>query len=104
MAGPVYKLFLAKPTAAYYQLSADEQRNFVAKAEAALAEVGGKRLVFCNSGWSSEQWPSFGVEEFPDIAAIQKFREALDALNLSLYLDSMTVLGTRFEEVKGQGG
>jgi len=53
--------------------------------------------VFCNAGWSTEQWAEFGVEEFPDLAAVQQFRQALDDINWFRYVDTRTTLGTTLE-------
>ena len=94
MAQPIYKLFLFKNTEAYYQLSEDERNGILAKLDAAFQKVGGTRLVMCNSSWSSEQWPVFGVEQFPNIEAVQQYAEALNELNLARYVESMSVLGT----------
>ena len=41
MAQPIYKFFMAKFTDAWYQLSEQEQKNFVAKYDRALAKAGG---------------------------------------------------------------
>ena len=46
---------------------------------------------------ASEQWPVFGVEEFPNIEAVQEYAEALKELNLARYVESMTVLGTELQ-------
>ncbi len=63
----------------------------------ALEKVGGKRIVVCNSRWSTEQWPFFGIEEFPDIEAEQKHTQLLDEFNWFRYVDAMTVLGTEWQ-------
>jgi len=97
MAQPIYKLFLIKPLEASYQLSQEEKDSLFAKVDEALKKVGGKRIVVCKSGWSSEQWPFFGVEEFPDIEAVQKHSELLDELNWFRYIESTTVLGTEWK-------
>lgn len=97
MAGPIYKLFLFRNTEAYYQLPEEERNTALAKLDAAFQKVGGKRLIMCDSSWSSEQWPVFGVEEFPNIEAVQQYAEALKELNLARYLESMSVLGTKLE-------
>jgi hypothetical protein len=97
MAGPVYKLSIADFLEAWYQLSQEEQDNFLAKMSKALEEVGGKRLILCDSRWSSEQWVGFGIEEFPDIEAEQKYAKALEDLNWFRYFKSMTLLGTESE-------
>ena len=97
MAQPIYKLFLVKSSEAWHQLSQEEQDSLMAKVNEALEKVGGKRIVLCNSSWSSEQWPFFGVEEFPDIEAVQKHSELLDELNWLRYIETITVLGTEWQ-------
>lgn len=94
MSGPIYKLFLFRNTEAYYQASEEERNEFLGKLKTAFEKAGGKRLVTCNSSWSSEQWPVFGVEMFPDIEAVQQYSEALNELNMPRYVESMSVLGT----------
>jgi hypothetical protein len=95
MAGPIYKLFMAKPSQAAYKVSQEEWPKLIAKIEEALEKVGGKQVIACNSGWASEQWTFWGVEEYPDIEAVQKHTELLNELNWFQYVDSFTVLGTK---------
>jgi hypothetical protein len=94
MAKSIYKVFLARPTEALYQLSPEEQDRLMAKVDEALGKAGGKRVVMCDSTWASEQWPYFGVEVFPDIEAVQKYAELLGEFNWFRYMKSMTLLGT----------
>jgi hypothetical protein len=94
MAQAVYHLFLVKPSEAWYQLSQEEQAKLFAQVNEARDKVGGKVIVTCNSRWASEQWPFWGVEQFPDIEAIQKLTELLSAFNWFRYMESMTLLGT----------
>jgi hypothetical protein len=97
MSGPIYKVFLFRNTEAYYQASEEERNEFLGKLEAAFQKVGGKRLVMCNSYWSSDQWSVFGVEVFPDIEAVQQYAEAMNELNMPRYVESMSVLGTELQ-------
>src|SRR5262245_40204858 len=98
MAGPIYKVFLGKLNAAWYRLSADEQRQLVQQVNAALANAGGKRLVLGDASWSSDQWQVAGVEEFPSIEAVQQFTAALQKLNWPQYHDSISALATDLTE------
>ena len=82
---------------AWYQLSQEEQNSLVAKLNEALEKVGAKRPILCNSNWSSDQWSIAGVEEFPNIEAVQKFAAALQELNWFRYCESTNVLGTKLE-------
>ena len=94
MSESVYKSFQLRPTEAWYQLSKEEQRLLTAVAEA-LEGVGGKQVVLCSSGWSNEQWPFFGLEEFPDLGAVQRHQQILLDLDWARYVESRTTLGTR---------
>ena len=97
MAGPIYKLFQAKFTEAWYQLSPEEQQQRIAQVNKALDQVGAKRMLLCNSAWSNEQWSAFGVEEFPDIEALQKHSQILNDLQWDRYLTGVTALGIPWE-------
>jgi hypothetical protein len=97
MSKPIYKSFLIRPKDAWYQLSQEQQDKLFAKLGEALEKVGGKPVLYCDSRWSSEQWQWFGVEEFPDIAAVQKLSEIHSELNWHRYIDSFSVLGTEYE-------
>ena len=97
MAQPIHKLFMAKSSQAGYQLSQEEWQKLAGKVEEAFTKVGGKRVIACNSGWASEQWTFWGVEEFPDLEAVQKYTELLNELHWFQYTDALTVLGTKQE-------
>lgn len=82
---------------AWYQLSQEEQSNLLAKVDEAREKVGGKMIIFCNSGWCSDQWPSWGVEQFPDLEAVQKHTSLLNELNWFQYGESVSLLGTEWQ-------
>jgi hypothetical protein len=97
MAQKIYKMFQVKRfLEPWYQLSKDEQDELVAKVNQALEDVGGKRLVLCDALWSSDML-CFGVEEFPDIEAVQKHAQLLAELNWFRYTESEAVLGTEWQ-------
>ena len=62
----------------------------------ALNKAGGKELIICSAAWSNERWPFFGVEEFPDLEAVQRHEDILTDLNWARYMESRTTLGTEF--------
>jgi hypothetical protein len=97
VAGPIYKLYMGKMTEAWYQLSEEEQESLLAKVEEARRRVGGKTVVAGSSAWSSEHCEWFGVEEFPDIEAVQKHAQELIEMDWYRHIDSMSVLGTEWE-------
>ncbi len=97
-AQPIYKLWLMKNTEAWYQLSDEERQAIGRKLEQAIEQVGGKLVLGCYSGWASEQWQAFGVEEYPNIEAVQQLTALHHEMNWFRYIDSMTLLGTKWEE------
>jgi hypothetical protein len=97
IAQPIYKLFMGRFSEAWYDLSQEEQNRLLAKLNEALEKVGGKRQILCDSSWSSDQWSFAGIEEFPNIEAVQKFTAALKELNWFRYCESTNVLGTKLE-------
>jgi len=96
MSQPIYKMFMLRNTEAYYQASEEERNEFFSKLGAVFDKVGGKRLVFCDSYWSSDQWQAFGVEVFPNIEAVQQYTQAMNELNMPRYVESVSLLGTEF--------
>ena len=98
MAQKIYKLFLNKRLLEpWYQLSKEEQDELMGKLNKALERVCSNRIVLCHSSWSSEQVKVFGVEEFPDIEAVQKLSQLLAELDWYRYYESESVLGTEWQ-------
>ena len=93
---PIYKLWMMKPTEAYFRLSEQERDALAAKSADALKQVGGKTIIMCTPMWSAEQWALFGVEEFPDIEAVQKHTEFLFAMQWLRYMEGVSMLGTQW--------
>jgi hypothetical protein len=97
MSEPIYKIFMGRFLPDWYQLSHEEQQSVLAKLNEALEKLGAKRPILCNTYWSSDQWAWAGVEEFPNIEAVQKYMAALHELNWGRYVESTNVLGTKWE-------
>jgi hypothetical protein len=93
MATPIYKGFLARLTEAWYALSPEEQEIIIRKVDEAREAVGGKTVILCDSSWSSEEWPTFGIEVFPSIEALQKHTVMLTDANWYRYVESISLLG-----------
>ena len=98
MTGPLYKLWQSKWTAAWYELSPDQQNALIAQVNEALERVGGKSIILCDASWTTEQWPVFGVEEFPNLEALQEHSAILASFNWPRYMESTTVVGTAWRE------
>lgn len=94
MAQQIYKSYYANAREAWYQLSKAEQDSLLQKVVAALAKVGGKSIVNCNSGWSTDAYQLFGLEVFPSLEAAQEHNKLLNELNWFRYLDGFSILGT----------
>jgi len=77
----------------------EEQKDLMTKVNEALEKVGGKRIVLCNATWANDQLVGFGVEEFPDIEAVQQHTQLLTELNWFRYVESETALGTEWQPV-----
>ena len=97
MAGTVYKLWMFRYTDAWYQLSEQERSGYFSKIQKAYEKVGGKLVIACTSAWSSEQWLMFGLDEFPDVEAVQKFTDILNEQDHFRYIESVSILGTKWE-------
>jgi len=87
-------MFMFRNTEAYYQASEEERNEVLGKLGAAFEKVGGKRLVWCNSYWATDQWQVFGIEVFPNIEAVQEYAQAMNDLNMPRYVESISILGT----------
>ena len=95
MSQKIYRLWRVKRFCEpYYQLSIEEQNDLLAKDKNAREEVGGKRIMVCDSAWSNEQILMFGIEEFPNIEAVQKHSKILMEHDWGRYLVSDSILGT----------
>jgi hypothetical protein len=95
MAQPLYRLWMVRPKEAWYALSDDEQRRHLAQATEALEKVGGRLVMACDAGWATEQWSHFGLEEYPDLDAVQRHQQILGEIKWLRYFESMTLLGTQ---------
>ena len=88
---------MGRRSEAWFQLSKEEQDGFEAKLNEALEKVGAKRPILCDTNWSSDQWLFAGIEEFPNIEAVQNYTAAVSELNLFRYVEATSVLGTKME-------
>jgi hypothetical protein len=95
MAKPIYKLWQSRWTEAWHALPEGEQQRLLSEVTQALETAGGKELVLCNSAWSNERWPFFGLEEFPDLDAVERHAQLLLDLNWARYMESRTTIGTQ---------
>lgn len=92
---PVIKIWFAKIKEAYFRLSEEERNSIESKRVKKFEELGGKLLVGGTPYWSNEEWAVFGVEEFPDVEAVQEYAEFMIGLGWLRYFESKTYLATR---------
>ena len=97
MTGPIYKMFHARWTEAWYQLSQEQRDTIFQQMTETTEKLGIKSTVVCDSSWNSDRWLFWGVEEYPDMAAVQEYTKCLVELNWFRYVDSETLLGTRVQ-------
>lgn len=95
---PIYKLYLMKPKEAWFALTKDEQRALI-KSDSELSQkmmrqFGGRAVLSCDCFWSTEDWLLFGVEEYPDIEAVQESTRAFREMGWFKYFESRILLGT----------
>jgi hypothetical protein len=93
--GRVFKLWMASPTLAYYQmdLKSEAATAIMAQQQTHFAQVGGKPIIFANS-FSSERYQFFGLESFPSLDAVREYSKCLDELKWHQYLEGDILLGT----------
>ena len=94
MAQTIYKIWQSRFTEAWHGLSQEEQQRLLGLVFEALSTVRGKELLICSAAWSNERWPFFGLQQFPDLEAVQTHQQILTDLNWGRYSESRTTLGT----------
>ena len=97
MSGPIYKLWMFKPTEAWYKLSKEERDNLANKALEDIEKAGGKSVLICDPTWSTERWWLFGIDEYPDIEAVQRLTELLVDRDHYRYIEVESMLGTKWQ-------
>jgi hypothetical protein len=97
VAGPIYKLWMSRFKEPWFELSEEEQKGYIAKLYELREQVGGKEVITCDPFWADHTWTRFGVDEYPDIEAVQKSTELLNELQYSRYVEAVSMLGTNYE-------
>ena len=97
MAEPIVKFAQLRLTEAGYQLSEEQLHALRVKGRQSFEKVGGKRLVACRSRWASVEWGGFGLQEFPNIEALQEHMVDLEELQWFRYFEVRSILGTHWQ-------
>ncbi len=96
--GPIYHLFIVRGyREAYYQLSQEEREQLWARVGESGRAAGAKVLVGCYSRWSNEVYPAWGVEEFPDLQAVQQSARTNEKNEHFRYIEAETYNGNLME-------
>ena len=74
-------------------MSQEELAETMKKHDAIMKEVGAVNIIWCNSYWCNEAYPTFGIDVYPNIEANMKMLQALDELGWRQAVDSFTLLG-----------
>ena len=93
---PIYKVWMHKPSDAYLQLSEQEQNAVLAKLGDLAKQCGGKPILQCFSAWSNQEWPIFGLEEWPNVEALQRYHSLIYETGLARYGEDWSLLGTKW--------
>jgi hypothetical protein len=93
MAQPIYKVWLTRPTEAWYALTQAEKDKLMTAHGEAAKEAGLKPVINCDSSWCSDMWLFWGVEKYPSMKAEKKFHALLVKLDWFRYFESLTLLG-----------
>ena len=99
MSERIYKHYQMKAREPWYQLSEAEQRQLLGRIEEALEQVGGRSVLVCFSAWSNEQVEYWGVEEYPDLAAVQSLAQIHEEIGWYRYVESTSILGTALPQI-----
>lgn len=92
----VFKLWMGRPTMAYYQLDDKNVAASTARQQAAFTKVGGKILVSAGC-FSSERYLGFGIEYYPSLDAVREYAGALWDMKWHQYIEADILLGTLWE-------
>ena len=96
MAGPIYKFYQSRMTEAWFQLSEEEQNAHMTKTQEELTKAGGKTILACTPVWSNESWHVCGVEEFPDVDAVQNYAQVLYQMKHFRYMKGTSMLAVKW--------
>ena len=101
----VIRVMFVKIKPAYFELSEEEQKEFMRKDRERMEELGYKLHFLIDCSWSNDEWQFIGVEEWPSMEAVQeiaKFHE--ENLEASKYAEYQTYLGTPVYDEYTQSG
>jgi len=92
---PIIRVFFARLKEAWFEYSEEEKQEYMGKDRENIKELGGRLMAMCDCRWSNDEWQFFGVEEWPNMEAVQKRVKFEDEeLESSRFVKRMTFLGS----------
>jgi hypothetical protein len=101
----IIRLMFVKIKPAYFELSEEEQQEFMRRDRERMEALGYKLRFMLDCSWSNKEWQFIGIEEWPSMEAIQqieRFHE--EELESSKYAEYKTFLGTPVYDAYTQSG
>jgi hypothetical protein len=90
---PLYKLYLFKRTAQYYDLSQAGWAQLSAEILSQQRALGVRDLFNAEMAWSNEHYEFFGVEFYPSLEAARNYTHCLQKLGYYRYVTGDSFLG-----------
>jgi hypothetical protein len=91
----IIRIMFVKLKKEYFELSEEEQQEFMRKDRERMEELGYKLHFMLDCSWSSNEWQFIRIEEWPSMESIEKiFNFHEEELKASKYGEYKTYLGT----------
>jgi hypothetical protein len=101
----IIRIMFAKIKPAYFELSEEEQQEFMRKDRERMEELGYKLHFMLDCSWSNKEWQFIGIEEWPSMEAIEKIEKFHEEeLEASKYAEYKTYLCTPVYDEYTQSG
>ena len=91
-------------TEAWHQLSDGERQAWWEKLEAITDRAGGEWLIQCDSRWADEEYPFWGVMEYPSLEACRQAVAENEEAGWYRYIVATTLLGMDMHFQPGERG
>ena len=101
----IIRIMFAKIKPAYFELSEEEQQEFMRKDREKMESLGYKLHFMLDCSWSNEEWQFIGIEEWPSMEAIEEINKFYEEeLDTSKYAEYKTYLATPVQDEYTQEG
>lgn len=90
---PLYKLYLFRRTAKYFETSPQEMAAMRGRMAERQRALGIRNLFNAEMAWSNEKYEYFGVEFYPSLEVLQAFTHCLSEVGFYQYVQGDSFLG-----------